>query len=180
MRGRKVTANSGNSRRRVVAPWRRRRPEGAPGTLRRRCFIYGRAEQADVPSTYAVTRAVDFLYDGARQRYLARTWNLNGTNNYLSWTPASATWTTYLGNEPYGDAAATVDENHVATLTEQTRYLVGRGVEGQQTLGAANTVRFRHGDLLCSTMPATGGTRGPIRTDADEPTSTAHNSGGVS
>jgi hypothetical protein len=48
-----------------------------------------------------------------------------------------------------------VDENHEATLTEQTRYLVGRGVEGQQTLGATSSVRFRHGDLLRSTMLTT-------------------------
>ena len=106
----------------------------------------------------------EFRYDGSgRQRYLARPWSaafVEGAG--VCWTQEpNAVWTDYLGSLPYGDY--NVDPNRTPAVIEQQRYLLGDGIEAEQTLdGDTDPLRYLHGDLISSTMLLTDESGQPV------------------
>ena len=109
-----------------------------------------------------VTDAWEFRYDSGRERYLARQWQTRDPNdpndgglNHSRWVELGATWTDYLGDEPWNDYDVTLDGSGNPEATERVRFLGGLGIQAQETLGDPADTRFFHGDLIDSTMMTT-------------------------
>ncbi len=111
----------------------------------------------DDPNHLTVPDAWEFRYDSGRERYLARQWDTQGSNYPPNWTELDATWTDYLGDEPWGDYGVTLDANDTPEVTEQTRFLGGLGIQTQETVAQPPSAVLFHGDLIGSTMLLTDG-----------------------
>jgi RHS repeat-associated protein len=120
------------------------------------------------PNNPWVTDAWELRFDSGRERYLAQHWQTLDPNlpwfhgnDPAYWHRLGATWTHYLGGEPWGDYGVTVDPNdpnHTAAVSEQTRYFTGLGVQGQDDLDPNNPARrYYHGDMIGSTMTTSDG-----------------------
>jgi len=121
------------------------------------------------PTDYDVTYAFQYLYDGARERYLKR--RLDPSNPWSQYTvngwPGGETWTDYDGDQPYGDFTVNPTTGQV---NNGRGYDLAMGSFGRDVNGDpdATTAVYDHRDMigtLRGTTDSSGApTPGPVYT----------------
>jgi hypothetical protein len=85
----------------------------------------------DGVTNYTITYAKDFRYDGGRQRYRVREYDVDDLNLATpEWTVLSQVFTDYDGDQPLGDFTIVPDEYEpfqpqTSTITEERSYALG-------------------------------------------------------
>jgi RHS repeat-associated protein len=111
----------------------------------------------DGVTNYTITYAKDFRYDGGRQRYRVREYDVDDLNLATpEWTVLSQVFTDYDGDQPLGDFTVEPDEwvfpgEQTSTITEERSYELNLAVVHPHATSSDATTEYYHQDMLGTT-----------------------------